>query len=85
MVRVISKVATLAHGEQVVVAAMLRDMIEMRDRQNDEAAGDWVGFAVFGRASLAVDFLLALVFCPDDTDLQRDLWPVFGIASSVFW
>lgn len=59
MLMVVSQMAPLTHRPKVGVVAVLRRVIQMRDRQNHDAASAWMRLAVLGVASLAFDDLFA--------------------------
>lgn len=85
---VITIVTALAHGLEIVVAAMLWNMVEVRGRQNDIASGVGMRLVVQGRAALAVvgatlPDALAPPGCALKPDASTDRFPVFRIATAI--
>ena len=78
--RVIGVVATLAERQEVGRSAILRLMIQVRDGQNDAAAGGRMRFAMTCIAARAFAAPLRTIA----PDRQADLPPVLRIAIPVF-
>jgi len=88
MMAVVSKVAPLTHGPQVVIGAVLRNVVEVRGREDHQRTSEGVGLSVESRAAplvsaLALPFTFAAPRRPIDPDAATNGLPVGRITSAV--
>lgn len=88
MIGIVSEVTPLAHGKQILIAAILRCMVEMRGGENHLRAGNGVRLAVDRGAPSFMSAALATTFA-DATgtikaDASRNLIPIIWISLLVF-
>jgi hypothetical protein len=76
-------VAALAGVQQILVGAILRNMVEMRNRENDERACYEMSAAVNRWAPNSIDYELAAIARPF-ANARNDLLPLFWIARFIF-
>jgi hypothetical protein len=81
--------ASLAHGLEVAIGAILGLVVEMRDGQDDNRIGVGMALAMLGDATAAVGkpampFALASALRPIKADARTDRLPVLRVAGAIF-